>query len=225
MKYIAYYRVSTKQQERSGLGLEAQRTSVMNYLKARGIDQEPPSYTEAESGKDADRAQLREAIAHAKRDGATLLVAKLDRLSRDVAFIFTLKTELERASIDFLVCDMPEANTLTLGIMASMAQHERELISKRTKAGLDEARKRGTKLGTPENLTADARKKAHQAITQKALNDQASRFAYHFIRPLRAEGVSFREIARQLNDEGYRTSQGTKFHASQVSRILSRFQK
>jgi DNA invertase Pin-like site-specific DNA recombinase len=223
MKYIAYYRVSTKRQEQSGLGLQAQHTSVTNFLKARGITQEPPSYVEAESGKDADRAQLREAISHAKRDGATLLVAKLDRLSRDVAFIFALKTELEKAHIDFLVCDMPEANTLTLGIMASMAQHEREIIGKRTKAGLDEARKRGTKLGTPENLTLEARQRAHKAISDKAINDQASRFAFHFIKPLREKGIAYRTIATQLNAEGYRTTQGTLFHAIQVKRIHDRF--
>jgi len=222
MKYIAYYRVSTKRQGLSGLGLEAQRTSVLNYIKARGIDQEPPSYTEVESGKDNDREQLRNAVAHAKRDGAVLLVAKLDRLSRDVAFIFSLKSELEKAHVDFVVCDMPEANTLTLGIMASMAQHERELISKRTIAGLNETRKRGTKLGTPENLTEEARRKAHKAISDKARNNQANRFAYHFTRPLREQGESYQSICDKLNHEGYRTSDGFEFHPAQVRRIYIR---
>jgi DNA invertase Pin-like site-specific DNA recombinase len=222
MEYIAYYRVSTKHQGQSGLGLEAQRTSVLNYIKARGVDQEPPSYTEVESGKDNNREQLRQAIAHAKRDGATLLVAKLDRLSRDVAFIFSLKSELEKAHVDFVVCDMPELNTLTLGIMASVAQHERELISSRTKAGLDEARKRGTTFGTPENLTEEARQKAHRAISAKAINSQANRFAYHFIKPLREQGESYQAISEKLNREGYQTSYGYAFHPAQVRRIYIR---
>jgi DNA invertase Pin-like site-specific DNA recombinase len=222
MKYITYYRVSTKAQGKSGLGLEAQRTQVSHYLNSKG-GTEVGTFTEVESGKSNTREELRKAIELAKGNGATLLVAKLDRLSRDVAFIFALKAELERSHVDFAVCDMPEANTLTLGIMASLAQHERELISKRTKAGLAEARKRGTKLGTPENLTVEARQKAHKAITAKAQGNQASRFAYHFIRPLKEQGESYQVIAEKLNAEGYRTTEGRTFHASQVRRLYLRF--
>jgi DNA invertase Pin-like site-specific DNA recombinase len=222
MKYITYYRVSTKRQGQSGLGLDAQKTQVHHYLTSKQ-GQEIASYTEIESGKKNDREQLRNAVAHAKREGAVLLVAKLDRLSRDVSFIFTLKAELEKAHVDFVVCDMPEANTLTLGIMAAMAQHEREIISKRTKAGLTEARKRGTKLGNPENLTLEARQKAHKAISDKARNNQASRFAYHFIKPHRDAGEPYATICDKLNSEGYRTAEGQQFHPAQVRRIYLRF--
>jgi DNA invertase Pin-like site-specific DNA recombinase len=222
MKYITYFRVSTKQQGKSGLGLDAQRSQVAHYVAGRPGAQILGEYTEIESGKTNDRAQLRQAINQAKNEGAILLVAKLDRLSRDVAFIFALKAELERARVDFAVCDMPEANTLTLGIMASLAQHERELISKRTKAGLAEAKKRGTKLGTPGNLTDDARNKAHKAIRDKAINNQALRFAFHYIKPLRDAGTSYQVIADKLNAEGYRTTEGREFHASQVRRIFAR---
>src|SRR6056297_1708444 len=132
-KFIAYYRVSTKQQGASGLGLEAQKTAVKNFIHSRGASEIPPPFTEIESGKNDDRQELRKAISRCKETGATLLIAKLDRLSRNASFIFTLRDELQQAGVDFIACDMPEANTLTIGIMATMAQHEREIISKRTK--------------------------------------------------------------------------------------------
>jgi DNA invertase Pin-like site-specific DNA recombinase len=107
--------------------------------------------------------------------------------------------------------------------MASLAQHERELISKRTKAGLAEAKKRGTVLGSPQNLTQEARNKAHKTISANAKEDKSSRFAFHFIKPLREQGKSFQEIANELNAEGYRTRTGLEFHPSQVQRIFKRF--
>ncbi|RYF73503.1 MAG: recombinase family protein, partial [Cytophagaceae bacterium] len=119
MKYVPYYRVSTASQGKSGLGLSAQREIVNRFIKPH--DQLLPEFVEVESGKRADRPQLDAAIASAKQQGARLLIAKLDRLSRNVSFIFSLRN----SEVDFVACDIPDANTLTVGIMAVLAQHER----------------------------------------------------------------------------------------------------
>lgn len=223
MKYVVYYRVSSKQQGQSGLGLEAQRTAVEKYLSQHKAEEIPPSFTEVESGNNNHRPELRRAINRCKEVNATLLIAKLDRLARNVSFIFQLKEELQQAGVDFIALDLPEANTLTLGIMASMAQHERELISQRTKAGLAEAKRKGVKLGTPSNLTPEARQRAHASIKRNATENQANRHAWHFIKPLRQSGMSFRKIADALNKEGYTTRRGKPFHAQQVYNIWKRF--
>jgi DNA invertase Pin-like site-specific DNA recombinase len=223
MKYVAYYRVSTKRQGESGLGLQAQKTAVENFIRSQGGQEIPPPFTEVESGKNDDRPELRKAIEHCKRTGSTLLIAKLDRLSRNASFIFKLKEELESAGVRFTACDMPDANTLTIGIMATMAQHERETISKRTRAGIHESDVyKSGEWGNPENLTDQAREKAYQTIREKARTDQSVRHAFHFIKPLREAGESYRAIAEKLNAEGYRTRTGKEFHAVQVSRIYKR---
>ena len=222
MKYTAYYRVSTRQQGNSGLGLEAQKTAVSNFIKSRGAKEVPPPFVEVESGKNNDRPKLKQAIKHCKKHGTTLLIAKLDRLSRNASFILNLKDELQQANVEFIACDMPQANTLTLGIMAVMAQHEAEMISERTKAGLAEAKRRGVQLGSPENLTEEAREKAHASISKKARNDQTVRHAFHFIKPLKEKGLSYAKIAHELNTEGYKTRTGKEFHAIQVQRIYKR---
>lgn len=220
-QYVGYYRVSTKKQGKSGLGLDAQRTAVRNFLKSRGTE-EIDSFTEIESGKNTDRPILKSAIELCKEQGAKLLVAKLDRLSRNAKFLFTLKEELEDAGIGFTIADMPEANTLVLGFMASLAQYEAELISRRTKEGLAEARKRGKQIGSPENLTNEARQKALSTISEKARTDTDTRKAYHFIQPRKEKGWSFAKIADALNDEGYRTRTGKRFHPAQVRRVFNR---
>ncbi len=223
MKYVVYYRVSSKQQGQSGLGLESQKTAVEQYLASNKAEEIPPSFREVESGKNNHRPELRKAIDRCKETGSCLLIAKLDRLARNVAFIFHLKEELQSAGVDFVALDLPDANTLTLGIMASMAQHEREIISERTKAGLQEAKRRGKRLGSPQNLTDEARKKAHASISKKAREDQSVRYAWHFIKPRREAGMSFQLIADELNREGYRTRKDRKFHAQQVYNIWKRF--
>lgn len=222
-QYIGYYRVSTKGQGKSGLGLDAQRTAVANYLKSRRA-KEIDSFTEVESGKKTDRPVLRQAINKCKETGAKLLVAKLDRLSRNAKFLFTLKEELEEAGIGFTIADMPEANTLVLGFMASLAQYEAELISKRTKEGLAEAKKKGKKIGSPQNLTAEARQKALSTIRENARSDVDTRKAFHFIQPRRQKGDSYARIAQELNDEGYKTRTGKTFHTAQVRTIYLRFE-
>src|SRR4029453_8831382 len=129
MKFVAYYRVSTAKQGLSGLGLEAQRASVQSYVKDSLIAAED---VEGGGGKRNNRPKLGEGVERARREGATLIISKLDRLARSVAFIFALRD----SGVKFIVCDMPEANTLTIGLLAALAQHERELISERTKAAL-----------------------------------------------------------------------------------------
>jgi DNA invertase Pin-like site-specific DNA recombinase len=222
-KYVVYYRVSTKEQGDSGLGLDAQRAAVEAFLTTNKAEEVPPSFTEIESGKNNDRPELRLAVDRCKQTGSTLLIAKLDRLSRNVAFIFNLKAELESAKVDFKALDLPEANTLMLGVMASMEQHERELISRRTKEGLRAAVAKGVKLGNPQNLTAEARAKAHAATSRNAREDQSVRHAWHFIQSLRTDGMSYAKIALRLNEEGYRTRTGKLFHPQGVLNIYNRF--
>ena len=141
-KFVSYLRVSTARQGRSGLGLEAQRQAVEDFLNG-GNWQLVKEFVEVESGKNADRPQLAKAFQLCRLIGAKLVIAKLDRLSRDAHFLLGL----EKAGVDFVAADMPQANRLTIGIMAVMAQHEREMISERTKAALAAAKRRGVKLG------------------------------------------------------------------------------
>ena len=151
-KYVAYYRVSTQRQGQSGLGLEAQQLQVKNFV---GDDDIIQHFIEIESGKNNNRPELKKAIELSKIHNARLVIAKLDRLSRNAAFIFMLRD----TNVNFVCTDMPEANSVTIGIMAVLAQDERERISKRTKAALDAKKAKGIELGTPDNLTLDARKK------------------------------------------------------------------
>jgi DNA invertase Pin-like site-specific DNA recombinase len=150
-KFVAYLRVSTAQQGRSGLGLEAQRETVTRFVAGSGGRLIAPEFVEIETGKRNDRPQLAAALKRCRATGATLVVAKLDRLSRNAAFLMTLRDSGAR----FVAADMPEANTLTIGLMAVMAQHEREAISRRTKEALAAANARGKKLGGNRAGSAD----------------------------------------------------------------------
>ncbi|MFC4686591.1 recombinase family protein [Epilithonimonas pallida] len=216
-KFIAYYRVSTKQQGNSGLGLDAQKTMVRNFLKEDDIliDQ----FEEVESGKNDNRPQLLKAIEKSKSEGATLLIAKLDRLSRNAGFIFLLKD----SNVDFKCCDMPEANSLTIGIMACLAQEERELISKRTTAALQELKAKGIKLGNPQNLTPEARQLGNEMMRLKALQNENNRKATALIVSLRNAGSSYGKIADALNENGFKTSRGCEFTSSQTLILYDRF--
>lgn len=212
--YVAYYRVSTAKQGRSGLGLEAQRHAVESFANCTGCIL--AEYVEVESGKRNNRPQLAAAIEHAKRTGARLVIAKLDRLSRNAGFIFTLK----ESGVDFVAADMPDANTLTIGIFATLAQHERELISERTRAALAARKARGLSLGTPANLNEAARAKGHQANRTNALEAKANRQAYELATLYRGNGLSFRSIANKLNENGYTTRRGCTWRPGSVQRLL-----
>ncbi len=218
MEYISYYRVSSVKQGNSGLGLEAQKSAVDNFLKNNDVL--IAEYQEIESGKLDQRPQLSKAIEHCKITNATLLIAKLDRLSRNVKFIYMLK----ESNINFICADMPDANSLTIGILAVLAQEERELISKRTRLALAELKKKGVKLGSPQNLTDDARKKGTQTLINNALNNPQNKMATLAIVSMRdSEKLSYRKIAEQLNQNGYKTRRGKEFSASQVLILYDRF--
>jgi DNA invertase Pin-like site-specific DNA recombinase len=210
--YIAYYRVSTKQQGASGLGLDAQRNAVQSFTKCDTCI--IAEYTEVESGKRDNREQLSAAIAHAKQQGATLVIAKLDRLSRNAGFIFALRD----SGVDFVCADMPEANTLTIGIFAVLAQHERELISQRTKAALQAKKAQGFTLGSPQNLTRAGVEKS--VVVRKAKAQSRNQQASEVARLLKDKGLALRVIAERLNNTGFTTSQGKAFQATSVMRLL-----
>lgn len=217
-KYTPYYRVSTQEQGKSGLGLQAQKDAVLKFINYN-LSVLDVEFQEVESGKKDDRPELSKAIDYCKRNNTTLLIAKLDRLSRNAAFIFKLRDE----KVDFVCCDLPDANTLTIGIFATLAQHERELISKRTKEALQAKKQQGFKLGNPQNLTDEARQKGWAAIKNKALNNTNNKRATGYIVQLReSEEMPFQKIADKLNDEGFRTSRNKFFTATAVKRLCDR---
>lgn len=212
-RYVAYYRVSTARQGTSGLGLEAQQAAVQTFARDGLIVQ---AFTEVESGKQNQRVQLLEAIAVAKAAKATLLIAKLDRLSRNAGFIFALRD----SGVDFTCCDIPDANSLTVGLFAILAQHERETISTRTKDALRAKKARGATLGTPANLTEAARARSIQVRQQKRQQELALRQALSLITLLHAQGVAYAAIARRLNAAGFTTLKGKPYSHVQVKRML-----
>src|SRR6266478_5906691 len=166
-KFVSYLRVSTARQGKSGLGLEAQREAVKQFVTSRAGRSIAPEFIEVESGKRNDRPELEKALKRCRLTGATLVVAKLDRLSRNAAFLMTLRD----AGVQFVAADLPEANTMTVGVMAVVAQHEREAISARTKAALQAAKARGRKLGGGRPGAADIRlyqSKAVEAARERA---------------------------------------------------------
>jgi DNA invertase Pin-like site-specific DNA recombinase len=213
-KFVAYFRVSTDRQGKSGLGLEAQREAVLAYLDG-GSWQLVGEFTEVESGKRSDRPQLAAALVACKKHKAKLVIAKLDRLSRNLAFIATLMD----SGVEFVAVDNPHANKLTVHILAAVAQHEREMIAQRTKDALAAAKARGVKLGNPR--LAEARDKANTASVAAA--DAFAANVLPIIREIRASGVqSLRGIAKALTARGVKTARGGQWSAAQVSDIVNR---
>lgn len=218
-KFVSYIRVSTQQQGKSGLGLEAQRETIAQFIKARDGVLISPEFCEVESGKNNDRPELLKALKRAKITGATLVIAKLDRLSRNVAFLMTLKD----SGVDFICCDMPVLNTLTLGVTAVMAQHERELISERTKAALAAAKARGTKLGGLRAGAADISK--YQAESNAAIQAKANAYAEDMRDVMDSlDGLTLQAKADYMNVQGIKTSRGKtgSWTSVQVMRLRDR---
>ncbi len=213
--YVAYLRVSTQQQGQSGLGLDAQRAAVTTFTQAAQVVGE---FVEVESGKQNQRPQLQAAMALAKARGATLLIAKLDRLSRNAGFIFQLRD----AGVDFVCCDMPDANTLTVGIFAVLAQHERELISQRTSAALAVKKAQGAQLGTPANLTSAATQKGRERSRANAHAHEHNVRATAHILLLHEKGLNYSQIAERLNQLHFFTRTGKAFRPEQVKRLFLR---
>ena len=221
MKNILYYRVSTQEHGRSGLGLEAQRHTVENYGAYRGCEV-LAEYQEIESGKRDDRPELAKALHHAKATGATLVIAKLDRLSRNVAFLATLQD----SNVKFIAADNPDANELTIHIMAAMAQAERKAISTRTREALQAAKRRGQKLGNPNGAEALRRAGRGNVAAIERVCEMADHHA-EMLRPvierLQGQGITtLAPIARALNDAQMRTPRGGSWHPTSVKNLLER---
>lgn len=218
MQYVSYLRVSTKKQGESGLGIEAQKSAVNNFLVSE--DKLLAEYRETESGKKDERPMLMKAIEQCKQTGATLLIARLDRLSRNAAFIFTLRN----ANIQFKCIDVPEASHLTIGILAVLAEDERIRISQRTHLALQELKAKGVQLGKKENLTNYSRQRSIEVRKQDALNNENNRRATALITSMRSESISYQKIAEKLNTSGFSTRNGNQFTAIGVKRLYDRHQ-
>lgn len=219
-RFVAYYRVSTARQGRSGLGLEAQQEAVRSYLNG-GNWQLVAEVIEVESGKRNDRPKLAEALRLCRLHKATLIIAKLDRLARNVAFV----SALMESGVEFTAVDFPQANRLTVHILAAVAEHEARMISDRTKAALQAAKARGKVLGRRagegNEMTDDMREKAAAVVKAKA-DDRAALLADTLAEIQSGGAVSLREIAAALNARDIPTARGGQWSAVQVQRVLAR---
>ena len=220
-RFVAYLRVSTQRQGYSGLGLEAQREIIHNYLR----DRKPIfEYVEVESGRKTDkgRPKLKEALSQCRTYGAKLIVAKLDRLARNVSFLSALLD----SDVEIIFCDFPQANKMVLHILASISQYEAELISTRTKLALAAKKSRGCKLGNPEHLM-DKHKEAiansNKTNRKKAEDNPNNKRAVAMLRILAEQRMTLTEMTDKLTKEGFVTSKGYEFRPSQVYVLLKRY--
>ena len=218
--FVSYCRVSTARQGRSGLGLDSQRDAIKAHVGAGRIVAE---FVEVESGKGGiDRPQLTAALAACKLRGATLVIAKLDRLSRNVAFIATMMD----AGVDFVACDFPQANRLTLHILAAVAEHERAMISARTIAALAAAKRRGIVLGNPDLQAGTARTaRVARAAHVAASNERAQSYAESIAQARTAGAMTLTAIAQHMTAAEIPTPRGsTSWTAEQVRRIVAKIE-
>jgi DNA invertase Pin-like site-specific DNA recombinase len=220
-KFVSYCRVSTAKQGRSGLGLEAQRAAIDEFLNG-GQWKLVAEYVEVETGKHEDRPKLRQALHRAKVTGATLVIAKLDRLSRNLRFI----AELQESKVKFVCADMPDANELTIHIFASLAQHERKVISERTTRALQAAKARGKILGNPNGARALQRAGKGNAAAVAEIRAKADRHAQDvlpIVDDIRSTGISgLRGIAAELNARGILTARQGQWYPTTVRNLLAR---
>ncbi|WP_424627962.1 recombinase family protein [Bradyrhizobium sp. SYSU BS000235] len=207
--FVAYYRVSTDRQGRSGLGLEAQRKAVQEFLNGSALGA-GLEFTEVETGKRNERPQLAKALAACRKHKAKLVIAKLDRLSRNLAFI----AQLMDAGVEFVAVDNPHANKLTIHILAAVAQHEREMIGERTRAALQAAKRKGVKLG---RYGAECLAPAYREAARKRAMELAP-----LVCDMQAAGLSARQMAAALTARKTPTVSGGAWHAQTVLRVLSR---
>jgi DNA invertase Pin-like site-specific DNA recombinase len=213
-KFVAYTRVSTDRQGQSGLGLEAQEIAVERFVTAHGGEL-IARYVEVESGKRNDRAELGNALTACRKHKATLVIAKLDRLARNVAFI----ANLMESGVEFVAVDMPSATRLTIHILAAVAEHEREMISARTKAALQARKARGGRLGAPDPTIGGAI--GALRVAAKAISRAAA--VLPIIDTIRASGITtLAGIATALNARGVKTARGGDWHATAVARVIAR---
>lgn len=214
-KYVSYLRVSRQTQFESGLGLEAQRAAVVNFVGSlKGQAEIVKEFVEVESGKKADRPVLAEALKECKANGFTLLVAKLDRLSRNLHFI----TALQNSKVDFVAADNPHATPFLIHILVAVAEHERNMISSRTKAASEAAKRRGVKLGNPEYQTAIS--KAVE-VRQKIAADRNAGLRRTVAEVMEKTGLTkLAEIAEALNLRGIKTNRGSQFTPTHIHRLL-----
>lgn len=218
-KYVAYLRVSTQKQGYSGLGLEAQREIIEKYLKAVIPIAE---FVEVESGRHNDRPKLKEALDLCRKTGAVLIVAKMDRLSRNVAFT----SRLLESDVEIVFCDFPQANKMMIHIVSAIAQYEAELTATRTKQALQAKKSRGCKLGNPEHLMdkhEEAIEASNKTNRKKAHENPNNKRAVALLRSLVKQGLSLQQMADTLNDEGFQTSKGYRFQPTTVQRLIKRY--
>ena len=218
-KYVAYLRVSTQKQGFSGLGLEAQKEIIKNYLHTKIPIAE---FTEVESGRKTDRPKLKDALALCRTTGATLIVAKLDRLARNISFL----SNLLESDVDIVFCDFPQANKMVLHILAAISQYEAELTASRTKAALQAKKARGEKLGNPEHLMDKHEQsiaKSNQTNSDKAKNNPNNKRAVAFLKVMISQDKSLQEMTNILNNEGFVTARGCRFVPATVKRLIKRY--
>ena len=217
-QYVSYLRVSTQKQGYSGLALEAQKEIIKNFLH----DKTPiAEFTEIESGRKTDRPKLKEALTQCRTTGATLIVAKLDRLARNVSFL----SNLLESDVEIVFCDFPQANKMVLHILAAISQYEAELTAQRTKAALQAKKARGAKLGNPEHLMnkhKQAIANSNKTNSEKAKKNPNNKRAVAFLKVMISQGKSLTEMTDILNSEGFVTAQGCKFVPATVRRLIKR---
>ncbi len=220
-KFIAYYRACAERERRSGFDIYTQRQAVADFIASKSGTL-LGEFTETESGKTRARPQLQEAIRECKRIEATLVIARIDRLSRNTDFLFALRD----SSVLFVAADMPDANTLTVGILALLAEHEREAASRRTKEALAEAKRRGVKLGNPQGARALQRAGKGNDAAITAIRERANLHADELlpvIQEIRANGAStLQQIADALNASGVSAPRGGTWHPSSVRNLMAR---